>query len=148
MSVIPFGIIGAIAGHYLAGLTLNLLSVFGILALAGVVVNDSLVLVTFINRALKQGVDLQQAVIDAGCARFRAIVLTSLTTFFGLAPILLEDSLQAQIVIPMATSLAFGILFATVVTLLLVPSLYLILQDVQSVIRRFYHWWWQPRTSE
>ncbi|EAR54994.1 AcrB/AcrD/AcrF family protein [Photobacterium sp. SKA34] len=148
MSVIPFGIIGAIAGHYLAGLTLNLLSVFGILALAGVVVNDSLVLVTFINRALKQGVDLQQAVIDAGCARFRAIVLTSLTTFFGLAPILLEDSLQAQIVIPMATSLAFGILFATVVTLLLVPSLYLILQDVQSIIRRFYHWWWQPRTSE
>ncbi|PSV27779.1 MULTISPECIES: efflux RND transporter permease subunit [unclassified Photobacterium] len=148
MSVIPFGIIGAIAGHYIAGLTLNLLSVFGILALAGVVVNDSLVLVTFINRALKQGVDLQQAVIDAGCARFRAIVLTSLTTFFGLAPILLEDSLQAQIVIPMATSLAFGILFATVVTLLLVPSLYLILQDVKSVIRRFYHWWWQPRTSE
>ncbi|PQJ62827.1 efflux RND transporter permease subunit [Photobacterium angustum] len=148
MSVIPFGIIGAIAGHYLAGLTLNLLSVFGILALAGVVVNDSLVLVTFINRALKQGVALQQAVIDAGCARFRAIVLTSLTTFFGLAPILLEDSLQAQIVIPMATSLAFGILFATVVTLLLVPSLYLILQDVQSIIRRFYHWWWQPRTSE
>ncbi|GAD31896.1 efflux RND transporter permease subunit [Photobacterium leiognathi] len=146
MSVIPFGIIGAIAGHYLAGLTLNLLSVFGILALAGVVVNDSLVLVSFINRALKQGVPLEQAVVNAGCSRFRAIVLTSLTTFFGLAPILLEDSLQAQIVIPMATSLAFGILFATVVTLLLVPSLYLILADIKRGMKRFYHWWWQPRT--
>ncbi|WP_305844989.1 efflux RND transporter permease subunit [Photobacterium leiognathi] len=148
MSVIPFGIIGAIAGHYLAGLTLNLLSVFGILALAGVVVNDSLVLVSFINRALKQGVPLEQAVVNAGCSRFRAIVLTSLTTFFGLAPILLEDSLQAQIVIPMATSLAFGILFATVVTLLLVPSLYLILADIKRGVKRFYHWWWQPRTLE
>ncbi|WP_318522420.1 efflux RND transporter permease subunit [Photobacterium leiognathi] len=148
MSVIPFGIIGAIAGHYLAGLTLNLLSVFGILALAGVVVNDSLVLVSFINRALKQGVPLEQAVVNAGCSRFRAIVLTSLTTFFGLAPILLEDSLQAQIVIPMATSLAFGILFATVVTLLLVPSLYLILADTKRGMKRFYHWWWQPRTLE
>ncbi|WP_318450049.1 efflux RND transporter permease subunit [Photobacterium leiognathi] len=148
MSVIPFGIIGAIAGHYLAGLTLNLLSVFGILALAGVVVNDSLVLVSFINRALKQGVPLEQAVVNAGCSRFRAIVLTSLTTFFGLAPILLEDSLQAQIVIPMATSLAFGILFATVVTLLLVPSLYLILADIKRGMNRFYHWWWQPRTLE
>lgn len=148
MSVIPFGIIGAIAGHYLAGLTLNLLSVFGILALAGVVVNDSLVLVSFINRALQQGVPLEQAVVNAGCSRFRAIVLTSLTTFFGLAPILLEDSLQAQIVIPMATSLAFGILFATVVTLLLVPSLYLILADIKRGMNRFYHWWWQPRTLE
>ncbi|WP_318489214.1 efflux RND transporter permease subunit [Photobacterium leiognathi] len=148
MSVIPFGIIGAIAGHYLAGLTLNLLSVFGILALAGVVVNDSLVLVSFINRALKQGVPLEQAVVNAGCSRFRAIVLTSLTTFFGLAPILLEDSLQAQIVIPMATSLAFGILFATVVTLLLVPSLYLILADIKRGMNRFYHWWWKPRTLE
>ncbi|WP_318513028.1 efflux RND transporter permease subunit [Photobacterium leiognathi] len=148
MSVIPFGIIGAIAGHYLAGLTLNLLSVFGILALAGVVVNDSLVLVSFINRALKQGMPLEQAVVNAGCSRFRAIVLTSLTTFFGLAPILLEDSLQAQIVIPMATSLAFGILFATVVTLLLVPSLYLILADIKRGMKRFYHWWWQPRTLE
>ncbi|WP_318506767.1 efflux RND transporter permease subunit [Photobacterium leiognathi] len=148
MSVIPFGIIGAIAGHYLAGLTLNLLSVFGILALAGVVVNDSLVLVSFINRALQQGVPLEQAVVNAGCSRFRAIVLTSLTTFFGLAPILLEDSLQAQIVIPMATSLAFGILFATVVTLLLVPSLYLSLADIKRGMKRFYHWWWQPRSLE
>ncbi|WP_283598801.1 efflux RND transporter permease subunit [Photobacterium phosphoreum] len=138
MSVIPFGIIGAIAGHYFADISLNLLSVFGILALSGVVVNDSLVLVVFINRALAQGVPLYEAVTEAGCRRFRAIVLTSLTTFFGLAPILLETSLQAQIVIPMATSLAFGILFATVVTLILVPALYLILNDIKQGYRRFF----------
>ncbi|PSB84219.1 acriflavin resistance protein, partial [Photobacterium damselae subsp. damselae] len=103
--------------------------------------NDSLVLVTFINRAREQGMKIEQAVEEAGCHRFRAIVLTSLTTFCGLAPILLEKSLQAQIVIPMATSLAFGILFATVVTLILVPSLYLILVDIKRwgwKLKRFY----------
>ena len=148
MSVIPFGIIGAIAGHYFADISLNLLSVFGILALSGVVVNDSLVLVVFINRALAQGVPLYDAVTEAGCCRFRAIVLTSLTTFFGLAPILLETSLQAQIVIPMATSLAFGILFATVVTLVLVPALYLILDDIKRFYRRLFHYWWRPQRDE
>lgn len=148
MSVIPFGIIGAIAGHYFADISLNLLSVFGILALSGVVVNDSLVLVVFINRALAQGVPLYNAVAEAGCSRFRAIVLTSLTTFFGLAPILLETSLQAQIVIPMATSLAFGILFATVVTLVLVPALYLILHDIKRGYRRLLHYWWRPQLDE
>ncbi|PSU19730.1 efflux RND transporter permease subunit [Photobacterium kishitanii] len=148
MSVIPFGIIGAIAGHYFADISLNLLSVFGILALSGVVVNDSLVLVVFINRALAQGVPLYHAVTEAGCSRFRAIVLTSLTTFFGLAPILLETSLQAQIVIPMATSLAFGILFATVVTLVLVPALYLILYDIKRGYRRLLHYWWRPQLDE
>ncbi|PSU92893.1 acriflavin resistance protein [Photobacterium kishitanii] len=148
MSVIPFGIIGAIAGHYFADISLNLLSVFGILALSGVVVNDSLVLVVFINRALAQGVPLYNAVTEAGCSRFRAIVLTSLTTFFGLAPILLETSLQAQIVIPMATSLAFGILFATVVTLVLVPALYLILHDIKRGYRRLLHYWWRPQLDE
>ncbi|WP_058119512.1 efflux RND transporter permease subunit [Photobacterium kishitanii] len=148
MSVIPFGIIGAIAGHYFADISLNLLSVFGILALSGVVVNDSLVLLVFINRALAQGVPLYNAVTEAGCSRFRAIVLTSLTTFFGLAPILLETSLQAQIVIPMATSLAFGILFATVVTLVLVPALYLILHDIKRGYRRLLHYWWRPQLDE
>lgn len=148
MSVIPFGIIGAIAGHYFADITLNLLSVFGILALSGVVVNDSLVLVVFINRALAQGTPLYDAVTEAGCCRFRAIVLTSLTTFFGLAPILLETSLQAQIVIPMATSLAFGILFATVVTLILVPALYLILDDIKQGYHRLLYYWWRPQSDE
>ena len=142
MSVIPFGIIGALFGHFILGLSMSVLSLCGIVALAGVVVNDSLILVDFVNRARAQGLPLKEAAIDAGCYRFRAIILTSMTTFVGLVPIILERSLQAQIVIPMATSLAFGILFSTVVTLVLVPVLYIILND----IRRLFRWWWQPRS--
>jgi multidrug efflux pump subunit AcrB len=134
MSVIPFGTIGALVGHWILGLQVSMMSFFGIIALAGVVVNDSLILVDFVNRERRLGVPLIQAVNDAACKRFRAILLTSLTTFFGLIPIVLETSLQAQIVIPMAASLAFGILFATVITLFLIPSLYLILDD-------FGNWW-------
>ena len=89
-----------------------------------------------------------QSAIDAGCYRFRAIILTSLTTFVGLVPIIMEKSLQAKIVIPMATSLAFGILFSTVVTLILVPVLYIILDDIKRTTRRFFQWWWQPKTDE
>jgi multidrug efflux pump subunit AcrB len=129
MSVIPFGAIGALVGHWILGIQVSMMSFFGIIALAGVVVNDSLILVDFVNRERKLGVPLIQAVNDAARKRFRAILLTSLTTFFGLIPIVLETSLQAQIVIPMAASLAFGILFATVITLFLIPSLYLILDD-------------------
>ncbi|SQH75431.1 AcrB/AcrD/AcrF family protein [Shewanella benthica] len=145
MSVIPFGIIGALFGHLLLGLTLNILSLCGIIALAGVVVNDSLILVDFVNKARAQGQSITQAAIDSGCYRFRAIILTSMTTFVGLVPILLEKSLQAQIVIPMATSLAFGIVFSTVVTLILIPLLYIILDDIKRTSRRFYNWWWQPK---
>jgi multidrug efflux pump subunit AcrB len=134
MSVIPFGTIGALVGHWILGIQVSMMSFFGIIALAGVVVNDSLILVDFINRERRLGVPLMQAVNDAATKRFRAILLTSLTTFFGLVPIVLETSLQAQIVIPMAASLAFGILFATVITLFLIPSLYLILNDVGT-------WW-------
>jgi multidrug efflux pump subunit AcrB len=134
MSVIPFGTIGALVGHWILGIQVSMMSFFGIIALAGVVVNDSLILVDFVNRERKLGVPLIQAVNDAARKRFRAILLTSLTTFFGLIPIVLETSLQAQIVIPMAASLAFGILFATIITLFLVPSLYLILDD-------FGKWW-------
>ena len=148
MSVIPFGIIGALFGHFILGLSMSVLSLCGIVALAGVVVNDSLILVDFVNRARSQGLPLVDAAIDAGCYRFRAIILTSMTTFVGLVPIILERSLQAQIVIPMATSLAFGILFSTVVTLILVPVLYIILDDIRRTSRRFYHWWWQPKTDE
>jgi multidrug efflux pump subunit AcrB len=129
MSVIPFGTIGALVGHWILGLQVSMMSFFGIIALAGVVVNDSLILVDFVNRERRLGVPLIQAVRDAASKRFRAILLTSLTTFFGLIPIVLESSLQAQIVIPMAASLAFGILFATVITLFLIPSLYMILDD-------------------
>ncbi len=145
MSVIPFGMIGAAIGHYMLGLSLNVLSLCGIIALAGVVVNDSLILVDFVNQARRQGIRLKDAVVEAGTRRFRAIVLTSLTTFLGLVPIVFfEKSLQAKIVIPMATSLAFGILFSTLVTLLLVPSLYLILDD----FKRFLIWWWRPGAKE
>lgn len=145
MSVIPFGIIGALFGHLIQGLAMSVLSLCGIVALAGVVVNDSLILVDFVNRAREQGQSVRQAAVDSGCYRFRAIILTSLTTFVGLVPIILERSLQAQIVIPMATSLAFGILFSTLVTLILVPLLYIILDDVKRTSSRFFNWWWQPK---
>ncbi|EJI83967.1 RND family efflux transporter [Alishewanella aestuarii B11] len=135
MSVIPFGLIGAVIGHMVLGLSMSIMSVFGLVALAGVVVNDSLIMVDFVNRARAQGVAIKQAVVDAGTQRFRAILLTSLTTFVGLAPIVLERSLQAQIVIPMAVSLAFGILFATVITLVLIPALYVMLEDVKRLLR-------------
>jgi multidrug efflux pump subunit AcrB len=136
MSVIPFGAIGALVGHLILGIQVSMMSFFGIIALAGVVVNDSLILVDFVNRERRLGVPLIQAVTDAASKRFRAILLTSLTTFFGLIPIVLETSLQAQIVIPMAASLAFGILFATVITLFLIPALYMILDD-----------WWREAWS-
>ncbi|MDP2560055.1 efflux RND transporter permease subunit [Psychrobium sp. 1_MG-2023] len=137
MSVIPFGVIGAIFGHFIMGLSLSLLSLFGIVALIGVVVNDSLVMVDYVNQARAAGHSIKESVVDAGCSRFRAIILTSLTTFFGLIPIMSETSLQAQILIPMAASIAFGILFSTVITLFLVPSLYVIGSDMRRHMRRF-----------
>ena len=150
MSVIPFGTIGALVGHWVLGLQVSMMSFFGIIALAGVVVNDSLILVDFVNRERSLGVPLIQAVMDAASKRFRAIILTSLTTFFGLIPIVLESSLQAQIVIPMAASLAFGILFATVITLFLIPSLYLVQDDLKrgfgKVFRKLYPG--RPRQAE
>ncbi|AKS41061.1 efflux RND transporter permease subunit [Wenzhouxiangella marina] len=137
MSVIPFGIVGAILGHWIMGIPVSLLSLFGIIALAGVVVNDSLILVDFVNRHRRAGQSRIEAAIQATRSRFRAIILTSMTTFLGLAPIVfLESSAQAQLVVPMATSLAFGILFATVITLGLIPILYLILDDVVAGIMR------------
>ncbi|KAA9133562.1 efflux RND transporter permease subunit [Marinihelvus fidelis] len=135
MSVIPFGIIGAMVGHWVLGLPVSMISWFGIIALSGVVVNDSLILVDYINHARAEGRPLMDAVVDASRTRFRPILLTSLTTFLGLAPItIFEKSLQAQLVIPMATSLSFGIVFATAITLVLIPTLYLILDS-------FGRWW-------
>jgi multidrug efflux pump subunit AcrB len=130
MSAIPFGFVGAVMGHLIMGFDLSILSIFGIVALTGVVVNDSLLLINFINEKRKEGVELRQSVVQAAQRRFRPIILTSLTTSLGLTPIILEKSLQAQFLIPMAISLGFGILFATLITLLLVPSLYLILEDI------------------
>ncbi|MEW6984075.1 efflux RND transporter permease subunit [Colwelliaceae bacterium 6471] len=137
MSVIPFGVIGSVIGHMILGMDLNALSVFGIIAVAGVVVNDSLVMVDYVNNARKSGIPLKEAVNHAGCKRFRAIMLTSVTTFIGLVPIVFfETSMQAQIVIPMAVSLSFGVLFATVVTLVLIPSLYVIIEDLHGIVSR------------
>ncbi len=133
MSAIPFGLIGAVFGHVVLGMNLSMLSIFGVIALTGVVVNDSLVMVDFINRRLRAGIELELAIRDAGAARFRPILLTSVTTFVGLTPLLLERSLQAQFLIPMAAALAFGVLFATAITLVLVPVLYRILADVAPV---------------
>ena len=131
MSAIPFGIVGAIWGHLFMGMNLTILSGFGLVALTGVVVNDSLVMVDFINRARAKGHPLLIAIREAGAARFRPITLTSVTTFAGLTPLLLEKSLQAQFLIPMAISLAFGVLFATFITLVLVPSIYHIFEDAR-----------------
>ncbi|EEB80341.1 RND transporter, HAE1/HME family, permease protein [marine gamma proteobacterium HTCC2148] len=136
MGVIPFGIIGAIIGHWTMGYDMSMMSVMGIVALSGVVVNDSLILVDFVNKSTAAGQDKTSAILDAGCYRFRAIMLTSATTFLGLGPMLLERSAQAQFMIPMALSLAFGIVFATVITLLLVPSLYMILDDLSRFFSR------------
>lgn len=132
MGVIPFGIVGAIVGHLIVGIPVNFMSFLGIIALSGVVVNDSIILVNFVNKATEKGTPVIEAVVNGGARRFRAILLTSLTTFFGLLPILLETSMQAQFLIPMATSLAFGIVFATVITLLLIPCLYVILEDLKG----------------
>lgn len=137
MSVIPFGVVGAMFGHMALGMTMSALSMFGIIAVAGIVVNDSLVMVDFVNKARAEGVAIKQAVIQAGARRFRAIFLTSVTTFIGVMPIIMETSLQAKIVIPMAVSLAFGVLFATVITLILVPCQYVALEDAKRLIRKW-----------
>ena len=131
MGVIPFGMIGALLGHIIVGIPFSALSIYGIIALAGVVVNDSIILVDFVNKAVAEGSNIVEAVIKSGMERFRAIMLTSLTTFFGLLPILTETSLSAQFVTPMAVSLGFGILFATVITLILIPCLYVVLDDLR-----------------
>jgi multidrug efflux pump subunit AcrB len=133
MAAIPFGMVGAVWGHLIMGFSLSMLSIFGIVALSGVVINDSLLLIDQVNRNRRQGQDLFQAVIDGGIRRFRPILLTSLTTFFGLMPMILETSVQAQFLIPMAISLGFGIMFATGITLLLIPTLYIILEDLRKV---------------
>ncbi|WP_269517945.1 efflux RND transporter permease subunit [Alteromonas sp. BMJM2] len=131
MSVIPFSLTGAIWGHFILGLDLSMMSTFGLIAAAGVVINDSLVMTDFVNQRRSQGYSVKQAVVEAGTARFRAITLTSITTFVGVLPIMFETSLQAAFVVPMAAALGFAVLYATLVTLILVPCLYLILLDLR-----------------
>ena len=136
MVSIPFGIIGAVLGHILLGYSLSILSLFGVVALSGVVVNDSLIFIDFANRKRRAGATMHDAIYEAGIQRFRPIVLTTLTTFFGLTPMIFETSLQAKFLIPMAISLGFGILFATGITLLLIPALTLILEDIGRLFKR------------
>ena len=136
MSVIPFGAVGAILGHLLMGMPLVFFSLLGIVALSGVVVNSSLVLVDYINKRRAEGAEVTEAVGRSGAVRFRPIVLTSMTTFLGLTPMMLDDAISTMLFVPMAISLAFGVLLGTVITLFMVPSLYLILEDVLRLAGR------------
>ena len=136
LSAIPFGLIGAILGHMILGLDISLLSLSGMIAVSGVVVNDNLVLVDYINRERDQGIPIAESIREAGGARFRPIFLTSITTFAGLTPLMMEKSVQAQFLIPMAVSLAFGVMFATTVSLLLIPAAYHILEDIKAAFAK------------
>ncbi len=133
LSAVPFGIVGAVVGHLVMGYPLTMISVFGIIALSGVVVNDTLVLVHAINTHQRAGASIRDAVIEGSAGRLRPILLTSLTTFFGLLPIIFETSMQARFLIPMAISLGFGALFVTVIALLVVPALYVVVEDVRGM---------------
>ena len=138
MSAIPFGFVGAVWGHIIMGLDVTMMSMMGLVALSGVVVNDSLIMIDFINRKRRLHADLGTAVQQAGMVRFRPILLTSLTTFAGLAPLMIERSMQAAFLVPMAVSLAFGVVFATFITLVLVPTAYMIVEDIRWVLRRVF----------
>tara|TARA_Y100000588_G_scaffold358956_1_gene417566 strand:- start:1057 stop:4308 length:3252 start_codon:yes stop_codon:yes gene_type:complete len=143
MTAVPFGIVGAVWGHVIMDLPISMLSMCGIVALTGIVVNDSLVLVSYVNTLRSKGNSIVEAAREGASARFRAIILTSLTTAAGVMPLMLEKEVQAQFLIPMAVALVYGVLFSTVITLVLVPSSYLILED----LRRLCRWWWQGVAS-
>lgn len=134
MSVIPFGVVGAIVGHLLLNLNLSIMSMCGIVALAGIVVNDSLVMVEFVNRERAAGKTALEAALNAGARRFRPIMLTSITTFVGIMPMVFETDVQARFLIPMAVSLGFGVMFATFITLILIPAIYLMLEDAKVLL--------------
>lgn len=135
MCCIPFGLVGAVLGHLVMGYSLSMMSLFGIVALCGVVVNAALVMIDLANRRRSEGVESLPAIWEAGVSRFRPILLTTLTTFGGLAPMIFETSRQARFLIPMAISLGFGILFASIITLIFVPAFYMILEDVGALFR-------------
>jgi multidrug efflux pump subunit AcrB len=140
LTAVPFGFMGAVIGHLLMGREVSMLSMLGFIACAGVVVNDNLVLLDRINQLRQQGMVVLEAVVQAGRDRFRAILLTSVTTFIGLVPIMTEQSVQARFLIPMVISLAFGVLFATFVTLILVPTLYVLAETIGD--------WWQVQRQK
>jgi len=144
---IPFGIIGAVIGHLVLGYNLSMMSIFGMVALTGVVVNDAIVLIERINENIAEGQPFFEAILNGGMRRFRAITLTSLSTIGGLMPLILEKDLQARFLIPMALSLAAGVLFATVLTLVLIPSLLTILSDFRLLAHRYRHGTWPKRVE-
>jgi len=148
MTAIPFGIVGAVVGHLIMGYDLSLLSMMGIVALSGVVVNASLLLIVSINDYRKRGATLREAVEQGGTRRFRPILLTSLTTFLGLMPMITETSVQARFLIPMAISLGFGVLFSTLITLIIVPCTYTILEDVKGLLLKVRDFVWGPPSGE
>jgi HAE1 family hydrophobic/amphiphilic exporter-1 len=133
MTAIPFGLIGAVIGHFIMNLDVTIISIFGIVALSGIVVNDSLILIDFINSKIREGGEIIESVIEAGQSRFRPVLLTSVTTIAGHLPLLLETSFQAQFLIPMAVSISFGLIAATFLTLVFVPSLYVVVNDIVDV---------------
>jgi len=136
MAVIPFGVVGALIGHWVMGLDITILSLFGLFGLSGIVVNDSIILVSFYKRLRESGLALYEALVEAACQRLRAVLLTSLTTIAGLTPLLFETSLQAQFLIPMATSIAFGLAFATALVLVLVPVLLSMHEEAHGWLQR------------
>jgi len=140
MAIIPFGVVGALLGHYFMGITPTILSMFGLFALSGIVVNDSIILVVFYKHLREKGMAIKEAIVEAACQRLRAVLLTSLTTIAGLLPLLFETSLQAQFLIPMAVSISFGLAFATFLVLFLVPAL---LSAMEQLLGRFK----QPRLA-
>jgi multidrug efflux pump subunit AcrB len=139
LTAVPFGLNGAVAGHLVMGYEMTILSMIGLVALTGIVVNDALILVDFVNKERAAGRRVYEAVLTAGQRRLRPIMLTSLTTILGLAPLLTETSFQARFLIPMAISISFGLVFATVLTLLVVPAIYMIVEDAQAIAR----WLWR-----
>jgi multidrug efflux pump subunit AcrB len=147
MSIIPLAIVGAIIGHYIMDLAFSMLSIMGMLGLTGIVINDSLVLVDYINQQRREGMPLMDAVLTAGETRFRPVMLTSLTTFVGLLPLMLNQSTQAQSLIPMAVSLGFGILFATVITLVITPVNYLVGRSIKHNSIAFFAWLFARETK-
>ena len=135
LSAVPFGMFGAVVGHLIMGYDLSFLSIFGLVALSGVVVNDSLVLIDAVNQLRSEGRSLLDSVVGGVTRRVRPVILTSLTTFFGLMPIILERSNQAQWLVPMALSLGFGVLFVTGIALVLVPCTYMMVDDLKNGLR-------------
>ena len=132
MSAIPFGLVGAIVGHWLMEIDLTILSLFGLFGLSGIVVNDSIILVSFFKELRQRGLDTRDAIVEAACQRLRAVILTSLTTIAGLTPLLFETSLQAQFLIPMAVSISFGLAFSTLLVLIVIPSLLVMHESVRE----------------